>query len=178
MAQDTTLIEAYSCNIQVTDTLHMQKDPKAMSLKDWIVAQSQDSVMREIQYHISKNIVKGHKVYLQDTEIIQQYLRQHSHLVLCKGVIYRWVTPSKKTMNPLQLIIPQDYQKKALQGCHDDIRHMGLQQILNLLLEWFYWPRMTKDVELHIARYDHASILRVGPQKVVMENIYATHPLQ
>ena len=34
--QGITLIEAYCCNIQVTLTLNMQKDPKAMSLEDWM----------------------------------------------------------------------------------------------------------------------------------------------
>ena len=39
--QDTTLIEAYSCNIQVTETLDMQKDPKkSMLLEDWIMSTS------------------------------------------------------------------------------------------------------------------------------------------
>ena len=53
--QGTTLIEAHSCNIQVTETLDMQEDSKAMSLEDWIVAQSQDPVKREIKYHIREN---------------------------------------------------------------------------------------------------------------------------
>ena len=34
VTQGTTLIEAHSCNIQVTETLDMQKDPKAMSLEN------------------------------------------------------------------------------------------------------------------------------------------------
>ena len=41
MIQGTTLIQAYSCNIQVTETLDRQKDPKAMSKEDQIIAQSQ-----------------------------------------------------------------------------------------------------------------------------------------
>ena len=64
--EGTTLIQAYSCNIKVTKTLDMQPDPKAMLLKDWIVAQSQDPVIREIKYLISKNKQRGCKVYLQD----------------------------------------------------------------------------------------------------------------
>ena len=35
--QGTTLMEAYSCNIQVAKTLDMQKDPKATLVKDWII---------------------------------------------------------------------------------------------------------------------------------------------
>ena len=67
----------------------MQKDPKAMSLEDWIVAQSKDPAIREIKYLISKNKLKGCKVYSQDPQIIKQYLRQHSHLVLHNRVLYR-----------------------------------------------------------------------------------------
>ena len=66
VAQGTTLIEAYSCNIQVTETLDMQKDPKAMLLEDWIVAQSQDPVIRETKPIISKYKLKGFKVYMLD----------------------------------------------------------------------------------------------------------------
>ena len=51
--QDTTLIVAYSCNIQVTETLDMQKDPIAMLLEDWIVTQSKDPAVREMKYLIN-----------------------------------------------------------------------------------------------------------------------------
>ena len=74
--------------------------------------------------------------------------------MLCKWGLYREVTPSKKDKNPLQLVIPKNYQNKALQECCDDIGHMGLEQMLDLLQDQFYWPGMTKDVELHIARSD------------------------
>ena len=62
-AQGTTLIEAFSCNVQVTETLDIQKDPKAMSVEDWIVAQNKDPVIRKIKYLISKEKSKGHTVY-------------------------------------------------------------------------------------------------------------------
>ena len=41
VAQCTTLIKAYSCNILVTETLDIQNDPKAMLLGDWIIGQHQ-----------------------------------------------------------------------------------------------------------------------------------------
>ena len=46
----------------------------------------------------------------------------------------------------------RDYQKKALQGYHDDIGHLGIEQMLDLLQDQFYWPGMKKDAELHIAK--------------------------
>ena len=85
VTQGITLIEVCACNIQITETLDMHKDPKAMSQKDWIIAQSQDPMIREIKYHISKSKLKGYKVYFQDAQILKQYLQQHSHLVVWKG---------------------------------------------------------------------------------------------
>ena len=53
------------------------------------MAQSEDSTLREIKYIINNNKLKEHKVYSQDPGVTKQYLRQCSHLVLCKGVLYR-----------------------------------------------------------------------------------------
>ena len=131
-----------------------------------------------IKYFISKNKLKGFKVYLQDPQIMKQYLRQCSHLVLHRGILYRWVTLSKEYQNALQLVIPQIYQRKVLQGCHDDIGQMGLEQMLDLLSGWFYLPREARNVELHIHRHDQWTSLKSRPQKVAMENIWATHHLQ
>ena len=80
--QGTTLMKAYSCNVQITETLDMQKDPKAMSVKDWIITQNKDPKIREIKYLINNKRLKERKLYSQDPQIIKQYLRQHSHLVL------------------------------------------------------------------------------------------------
>ena len=52
----------------------MQKDLKAMLLKDWIIAQSQDPVIKEIKHLINKNKLKGHKVDSQDQQPQKQYL--------------------------------------------------------------------------------------------------------
>ena len=78
-------------------------------------------------------------------------------------VLYRWVTLSKKDWNVLQLVLPQNYQKKALQGCHDDIGHMGIEQMLDLLQDWFYWAGMTKDAELHIAKCEQCIQFKSKP---------------
>ena len=55
---------------------------------------------------------------------------------------------------------------------------MGLEGMLDLLWDQFYWPGMTKDVEPHIARCDSCICFKSRPQKGAMENIQATHPLQ
>ena len=41
----------------------MQKEPKVMSVKDWVVAQSKDPAIWEIKYLINNKMLKGQKVY-------------------------------------------------------------------------------------------------------------------
>ena len=177
VAWDSIPIDPYSFNIWVIEALDIPKDPKVMSAEDMVVAQSKDPTIREIKCLISKNKLKGYNVYSWDLKVTKQYPRQHSHLVLHTRVLYRYKTPSKEDQNALQLVISQSYQKKAIQGCHDDIGHLGLQHMLDLLQDLFYWLGMTKDAELHIARCDQCIWFKSNPQRVVMENIHTTHPL-
>ena len=59
--QGTTLKEAYSCNVQVTENLDTMKDPKTMSEKDWIITQNRDPVIREIKYLMNKKDSQGER---------------------------------------------------------------------------------------------------------------------
>ena len=77
----TTLIEAYSCNIYVTETLDRTEDLKAMSEKDWVIVPNRNPAIREIKYLMDKKLI-GMKIFLWVTPSVKHYLRQHSHLVL------------------------------------------------------------------------------------------------
>ena len=85
---------------------------------------------------------------LQDAQITKQYLRQQGHLMLHGGILYRWVTPSRKEQNALQFVILQDYGKL----CKDVMMTLDTWELIECL-HWyqFYWPGMTKHVELHNA---------------------------
>ena len=72
VVQGSTLIEAYFCNIQITKTLDMQLNPKSHAFKGLDHGPNQDPAIREIKYLISKNKLRGHKVYLQDPQIMKQ----------------------------------------------------------------------------------------------------------
>ena len=76
------------------------------------------------------------------------------------------------------MVIPQDYWKKALQGCHNNIGHLGIEWMLDLLQDQFYWPGMTKDAGLHIAKCEWCIKFKSRPQRAGMEDIEASKPLQ
>ena len=63
----------------------MQKDLKKMLVEDWVNTQSKAPAITEIKNLINNKMLKGHKVYSWDPQITEQYIRQHSHLVLSWG---------------------------------------------------------------------------------------------
>ena len=48
--------------------------------------------------------------------------------------------------------ILEEYQKRALGGCHDDVGHTGRDRTLFLLRERFYWPSMAEYVAVYISQ--------------------------
>ena len=55
----------------------------------------------------------------------------------CKTEIQEVNCPDRSTM---QLVLPETFRKQALQGCHDDLGHLRIEQMTDLLRDHFYWP--------------------------------------
>ena len=50
----------------------------------------------------------------------------------------------------MQLVFPKAFRKQALQGCHDDLGHLGIEWTIDLLRDQFYWPGMMEDTVKHV----------------------------
>ena len=50
----------------------------------------------------------------------------------------------------MQFILPKKYWQKALEACHDDVGHLGIERTLSLLCDRFYWPNMAQDVQIYV----------------------------
>ena len=84
---------------------------------------------------------------------MKQFIRQQKKLHIRDGILY-----SKNEIqevhhadrNTMQLVLPGSYRKQALQGCHDDLGHLRIERTIDLLRDWFYWPRMMENTVRHI----------------------------
>ena len=113
-------------------------------------------------------------MYSWDPQIMKQYMGQCTHLVLCKGM-------SNTAQGRLKCPAASNPPKLPKEGSTEvSLSHQphGFRANVGLLQDQFYWPRMTKDVELHIAKCDQCICVKNRPPKAAMENIQATHPLQ
>ena len=49
----------------------------------------------------------------------------------------------------MQSVLPKAFRKEALQGCHDDFGHPGVERTIDFLGDNFYWHGMIDDMTRH-----------------------------
>ena len=52
--------------------------------------------------------------------------------------------------NKFQFVLPKPYWSQALEACHDNMGHLGIERTTSLLRDRFYWPSMIEDIEHHV----------------------------
>ena len=78
----------------------------------------------------------------------------------------------------MQLVLPEIFRKQALQGCHDDLGHLGVGRTTDLLRDHFYWPGMFTDIIKHVKHCKRCLRFKPLPEKTPMENIDATYLME
>ena len=107
---------------------------------------------KELQYQKGKET---------DSYEMKQFIRQQNRLFMrnrilyCKNEIQEADHPDRNTM---QLVLPEAFRKQALQGCHDDLGHLGIEWAIDLLRDCFYWPGMIDDMTRHIKQCEMPKI--------------------
>ena len=92
--------------------------------------------------------------------------------------MYKKVQFGSKDKPSLQFVLPTNYRQQAVEACHDDIGHLGLQRSLDLLKDSFYWPGMNDEMKNHIWNCDRCLHFKSKLQKTELFPITATHPLE
>lgn len=78
----------------------------------------------------------------------------------------------------MQFVLPVAEWEHAIKCCHDDMRHLGLERMMDLLRDRFYWPFMEQQAEKHIKTCSRCLQFKQKPHQAQMVPIQATHPLE
>ena len=96
-------------------------------------------------------------------------------ILYCKNEIKEVYHPNRNTV---QLVPPGSYRKQALESCHDDFGHLGMERTIDLLKDQFHWPGMMKDTVRHMRQCERCLRFKALPDKVPMENVDTTYPVE
>ena len=66
----------------------------------------------------------------------------------------------------------------TLKGCHDEVGHLGMECMLDLMCDLFFWPYMAAQAKEHIDKCHLCLTFKAKQSKASLENIMATHPLE
>ena len=76
------------------------------------------------------------------------------------------------------MVLPTAQREVALRGCHDEVGHLGLEHMLDLMHDRFFWPCMAAQAKEHIVQCHPCLAFKARQPKVSLVNIVATHPLE
>ena len=110
------------------------------------------------------NVIKSKK-FNKDvfSDESKRLLRSRSCLLCRCGLLYREVFDGQLQKNIFQFILPQSYWKQALEACHENIGHHGIERTTALLKDHFYWLSITEDVEKHVKSFPRCLRFKTQP---------------
>ena len=141
----SALMEIYACHEKAISSLILESPPAWMTIANWVQAQKVDPTINQVVTWMEIKKLDTVEVGDEMSQELKQYLRQQGKLCLQEGVLYRCGNWARWDQNELQLLVLQDYRLEVLYGTHNDVGHLGLEQMLDILWHQFYWQtqRMT-----------------------------------
>ena len=85
--------------------------------------------------------------------------------------------PPGDAMETKLFIIPRVYQRRAIDGCHQDAGHQGQNRMLSLAAERFWWPDMPPEVRNAVKNCQKYIKHEFNSSKEPLHPIIVTAPL-
>ena len=118
------------------------------------------------------------KVGDEMSQELKQYLRQRGKLYLWERVLYQHINCARQDHNELQLAVPQGNRLQPVCGANNDVGHLSLNWMLDILKDWFYWSNLEDDATDHILTCEHCLRFKGRQDKEDLHPLLATHPLE
>ena len=150
-----------------------------MGVKEWRKAQTLDPVISVVKKMMDNHTLAQRRPNTKDHPDLMNYLHQRSRLKLRNGVLYRHIDNSQRPdKNSLQLCLTQPYRKEALERCHDNVGHFGIDRTLDLLRDRFYWPHMMEEAKEYVSTYRRCQMAKGKQQLAPLQPYHADAPME
>ena len=167
-------VETLCHGAQVVDALSNDKAPPGMTPLEWCHAQAQDPIISQIIGEFNNKSIGKMKIKMGIPSELKALIRNKKQLILKHGVLYKKSKVDARTKH--LLVVPQSYRQRAMEGCHDQVGHLGQDRVLDLLRDRFYWPGMHVDVVSYINSCPRCLGRKSQPDKAPLLNIETRQP--
>ena len=104
--------------------------------------------------------------------------RKRGRYILRNGLLYKKCVSNNRETGYLQFVLPKLFRKQALEACHDEIGHLGIERTTSLLKDRFYWPKMENDIEEYVKTCPGCLKFKAIPERAELNIIDVTRPLE
>ena len=165
-------VETLCHGAQIVNALSRDNAPPGMTFLEWCHAQAKDPIINQIVGEIQEKTIGKLKIKIGMPSELKAFIRNRNQLLLKQGVLYRKSQVDIRTKH--QLVVPQAYRQRAIEGCHDQVGHLGQDRVLDLPRDQFYWPGMHVDVVSYINSCPRCFHRKSQPDKAPLLNIEAS----
>ena len=145
-----------------------------MTTEQWKKKQAKDEAISEV----IKAITVGVDTHAFASEQARQMYRFRSKLVLGHGLLYKKYYDINLKEEKMQFVLPKKYWHKALDTCHDNVGHLGIERMLSVLHDRFYWPNMAQDVEIYVKSCPRCLRFKRLPERANLKSVEATRTME
>ena len=116
-----------------------------LSKADLMAAQKRDAVIRHVIEAVKQGVWPSNTDSHPEMRLMK---REGGRLVMRDGLLYR--ASKKAAEEALQLVLPAEFREVVLHSLHDEMGHLGVERVTELLRARFYWPKMANDAEAYV----------------------------
>ena len=128
---------------------------------DYQLSKSQwrEEQMADVSINMVLNLFQSEQLFKYnckktDPDDFKGFLRLRKDLFLESGLLYRKAFFRTTGKQVHQFVMPTKFRKRTVTICHEDYGHLGMDRVLVLLQERYFWPKMSEDVRKYIRQCD------------------------
>ena len=149
-----------------------------LSKTQWKEEQSADPVIKQIIDLIRNKELDTHNCRSTDPSDLKGFVRLRKDLFLDNGLLYRKAYFKATNRQVHQFVMPTQFRKRIVTVCHEDYGHLGMDRVLILLQEQYFWSKMSDDVRKYIRQCDRCMRFKKKKEQTKLFPITATNPLE
>ena len=149
-----------------------------LSKAQWREEQSLDPAIDMVVGLLRSKNLSGYECQKTDSTDVKGLLRLRKDLFLENGLLYRRAHFKATNKKVHQFVMPTQFRKRTVTVCHEDYGHLGMDRVLILLQERYFWPQMSEDVRKYIRQCDRCVRFKKPKEQTELYPITATYPLE
>ena len=107
---------------------------------------------------------------------MKSYVKVRNELMLHQGLLYKKLRLKNRDEDTYQLVVPMEFRKTALSLVHDSFGHLGIDRSMVLMIDRFFWPKMSDEICQCIQNCERCIRFKQQPHQAELVPLDASYP--